>query len=115
MKLEVITWLFHHQVYDSRPLHLQAYRIRDGLERDNDLWRPATYEEAAEHWCIPASTIAVWWNTWYSILYTGGKRSRCNRFYLYLERWPELEIQLCTQFLICRVDGRLILRGWFRR
>jgi hypothetical protein len=82
-KLEVITWLFHHRVYDSRPLHLQAYRIRDGLERDDDdFWRPATYEEAAEHWRIPAPTIAVWWNTWYSILYTGGKQSRCNRSYL---------------------------------
>ena len=36
-KLQVITWLFHHRIYDPRPLYLQAYRIREGLKRDDSL------------------------------------------------------------------------------
>lgn len=114
-KLQVITWLFHHRIYDPRPLYLQAYRIREGLERDDSLWRPSTNEEAAKHWLIPAATIGVWWTSRYKILYTDGKRSRCDRSNVFSEQWPELEAQLCTQFLVCRLDGRLISRGWFRR
>ena len=48
-KLQVITWLFYHQVYDPQPLYLQNYRTREGLKQDDELWRPLSYKEALKH------------------------------------------------------------------
>lgn len=74
--IEVLQYLYYHRILDKKPdgqkgEKLARYRYGTILQKRPDLavapegsrYRSPTYEEAAEWFQIPKSTVSTWWNT----------------------------------------------------
>jgi hypothetical protein len=76
-------------------------------------WRRPYYNEMAEYFKIPASTIGRWWRTQDNI-YASKCGSR-QSLSVWVCHWPELEQRLYTDFQARRAALIPVRRSWFRR
>jgi hypothetical protein len=117
-KLQVLTWMHQHRVYDSRPLFDQAYRTKEGqtveTTSDGGIMRPPTTKEAAQKFNIPEGTLKGWWKNREKIL-NSRKGCRSNREKVICEKWPTIESELFQCFTAAREKNLLINRYWIQR
>jgi len=69
--------------------------------------RAPTFKEAALHFKVPTSTIALWWANRYKVI--------IGTEFPFRPKHPVLEEELFNRFIAERKAGKIIRVGWFRR
>jgi hypothetical protein len=94
-KIEVLTFILHHRVFD-----LTSFKSRDG-------YRPPSVHEASRFFKIPVQTIRNWIKAQDTII--SGKLPT------FLPHWPDLEERLFAMILDVRANRRRVTTGLCRR
>ncbi|GKT54194.1 pogo transposable element with krab domain-like [Colletotrichum tofieldiae] len=105
-RVDVVMYLKHHR-YPIEPWPATRQRAGDTpLDPANGLRRP-TFDEAADYFKIPRTTVIRWYNQRDTIVNPSTRPSQPN--------WPEVEAELYTQFCQQRDEAKIVTTSWFRR
>ncbi|KAH7114029.1 DDE superfamily endonuclease-domain-containing protein [Dactylonectria macrodidyma] len=109
-RLQVLIFLYHHRVHRhpadngfQRPVPPKI-EVKEG-------YRLPTFQEAAEYFKVPRTTVQDWWKKRYQVVSGSNITNRES----WKPQWPALEERLVVEFQQARNAGRAVNVAWFRR